>query len=213
MNEQIKEQLSALMDGELSSDQSRFLHKRLDADAGLRADWARWHVARDVLQGRAAVRWNPGFSERIAAQLQEEAPPRTSALQGVLRWTAGVAVAASVAVAAIVSLPHLGQAPAVTTPPVVAQSSTAPVQVADSGVREADLRPSLGAVAQSVSVVQGAPLMPAVQLDPRVDGWLLRHNAATLQPLYDSFVPYIPVVSPYRAPHGQVVLENRSGQP
>lgn len=213
MNEQIKEQLSALMDGELASDQARFLHKRLESDAELRADWSRWHAAREALQGRSAIHWDPGFGERIAARLRDEAAPRGSALQGILRWSAGAAVAASVAVAAIVALPRLADAPTTGLPAVAGQPSAVPVQVVDSGVRETDLRPSLGAVAQSVSVVQGAPVMPAVQLDPRVDGWLLRHNAATLQPLHDSFIPYIPVISPYRAPYGQVVLENRSSQP
>lgn len=213
MNEQIKEQLSALMDGELASEQARFLHKRLETDVTLRADWSRWHAARDALQGRSAIHWDPGFGERIAACLRDEAAPRSSAWQGALRWSAGVAVAASVAVAAIVSLPRLADAPTLDSSPVAAQSGAMPVQVVDSGVRETDLRPSLGAVAQSVSVVQGAPLMPTVQLDPRVDGWLLRHNAATLQPMHDSFVPYIPVISPYRAPYGQVVLENRGSQP
>ena len=212
MNEQIKEQLSALMDGELPADQARFLHRRLEGDAGLRADWARWHLAREALQGRGALLCEGGLAERVAAQLEGEATPRQAGLPAALRWVAGAAVAASVAVAALVALPQQTAPVGDPSVPVAAQPA-APVQVADSGVREVDLRPSLGSVAQSVAATQGAPRMPAVQLDPRVDGWLLRHNAATLQPLHDSFVPYIPVISPYRPPQGQVVLEPRGSTP
>jgi sigma-E factor negative regulatory protein RseA len=212
MNEQIKEQLSALMDGELSADQARFLHRRLQGDAALRDDWARWHLAREALQGRRVV--GCGLVERVAAGIEADAVPRTRALPGVLRWAAGAAVAASVAVAALVALPRLAPSPEVT--PALAASlapETPRVQVVDSGLRDSDLRPSLAPVVQSVAAGRGAPLMSAVQVDPRVDGWLLRHNAASLQPLHDSFVPYIPVVSPYRPPHGQIVVESRGGRP
>lgn len=214
MNDQIKEQLSALMDGELARDQARFLHKRLEGDAALRDDWARWHLAREALQGRAVSGFATGLAERVAAGIAAEPVPRAGRVQEVLRWVAGAAVAASVAVAALVALPNLGDAPE-HAPEIAARTAVvpAPVQVADSGIREADLRPPLGAAVHSVSAVQGAPRMPVVQLDPRVDGWLLRHNAASLQPMHDSFVPYIPVLSPYRPPYGQVVLESRDSAP
>ncbi|MCK7594811.1 sigma-E factor negative regulatory protein [Pseudomarimonas salicorniae] len=214
MNEQIKEQLSALMDGELGKDQARFLHKRLESDAELRADWSRWHLARESLQGRVSTLCDASFLERVSAGIAGESTPRAGMLPTALRWAAGAAVAASVAVAALVALPQLGQAPG-SPGPVAARPAgiEAPIHVVDSGVREADLRPSLGAVTQSVAATQGTPRMPTVQLDPRVDGWLLRHNAATLQPLHDSFVPYIPVVSPYRPPQGQVVLETGGRTP
>lgn len=214
MNEQIKEQLSALMDGELPADQARFLHRRLEGDAELRADWARWHLMRESLQGRSATGPNTELIERVAAALRDEATPRAGWMPGALRWVAGAAVAASVAVAALVALPQLGESPQQDASPVARTAlSGGGVQVVDSGLRASDLQPSLAPALQSVSAQQGAPTMPTVQLDPRVDGWLLRHNAATLQPLHDSFVPYIPVVSPYRPPQGQVVVETRGDAP
>lgn len=212
MNEQIKEQLSALMDGELSADQARFLHRRLQADAALRDDWARWHVARELLQGRAAA-LGGSLVERVAAGIEAEAAPRVGWMPAALRWAAGAAVAASVAVAALVALPQLGQTPETASAVAAGAAPDSVVRVVDSGLRDADLRPSLAPALQSVAATRGAPLMPAVQIDPRVDGWLLRHNAAALEPLHESFVPYIPVVSPYRPPLGQVVLETRSETP
>lgn len=212
MNEQIKEQLSALMDGELSSDQTRFLQRRLQGDAALRDDWARWHLAREALQGRRVA--NCSLVERVAAGIEADAVPRSSALPVVLRWAAGAAVAASVAVAALLALPRLAPSPEAS--PSLAESvlpDHSRVRVVDSGLRDSDLRPSLAPVLQSVAAGRGAPMIPAVQVDPRVDGWLLRHNAASLQPLHESFVPYIPVVSPYRPPLGQIVVESRGGTP
>lgn len=214
MNEQIKEQLSALMDGELPADQARFLHRRLDSDAELRADWARWHLAREALQGRATLGLDASFVERVASTLRDEPSPRSGWVPGALRWVAGAAVAASVAVAALVALPQIGESPQPSNSTIArAVQPDAGVQVVDSGLRPADLQPSLAPALQSVSSQRGAPLLPSVQLDPRVDGWLLRHNAATLQPLHDSFVPYIPVISPYRPPQGQVVVDTRGSTP
>ncbi|GIX36123.1 MAG: hypothetical protein KatS3mg126_1902 [Lysobacteraceae bacterium] len=208
MNDPIKEQLSALMDGELRADQAGFLHRRLQGDPQLRAEWGRWHLVRDVLQRRAFCAAPSGLVERVAASIGKEAVPRRGLAPGLLRWGLGAAVAASVAVFALGLLPdpmrEAGPAP---------DGLVQAVRVPESGLRDRDLRPALGPVAQPVAATAGLPAVPAVQVDPRVDGWLLRHNAAALTPLHQSFVPYIPVVSPYRPQHGQVILDSGSASP
>lgn len=213
MNEQLKQQVSALMDGELGRDEARFLHKRLENDAALRDDWARWHCVRDSLQGRT-LHWGDGdFVARVAQAIENEAVPARHWLQGGLRWAAGAAVAASVAVVALMSLPAV-QDGRNETASVAAQPVTpapAPALVASSGLSESDLRPSLAPVAHSVSATQGIPLSPAVQIDPRVEAWLIRHNAATAQPGQDSFVPFIPVLSPHRPAVQPVRIDSRDG--
>ncbi|HOV58400.1 MAG TPA: sigma-E factor negative regulatory protein, partial [Rhodanobacteraceae bacterium] len=50
MSEQLREQLSALMDGELDPDGARFLLRRIAADADLKRRWERQHLARAALR-------------------------------------------------------------------------------------------------------------------------------------------------------------------
>ena len=48
-----REQLSALMDGALPADETRFLLRRLQHDAALSAHWGRWRVAGEAMRGLA----------------------------------------------------------------------------------------------------------------------------------------------------------------
>ena len=51
-----REQLSALMDGALPEDQTRFLLRRLQHDAELAGSWDRWRTAGEVMRGLAPAR-------------------------------------------------------------------------------------------------------------------------------------------------------------
>ena len=101
-NEQIRNQVSEYMDGELSRDSARFLARRLAGEAELRNDWMRWHYVRDCLRGHATRRLDDGLAARIAASIADDAAPAVPLGARVLRWTGGFAVAASVALAALV---------------------------------------------------------------------------------------------------------------
>ncbi len=105
MSEDIKEQLSALMDGELSRDERAFLLRRLDHDAELRALWSRMHMARDVIAHRPAV--TPlNIADSVMAAIAEDSkvaeikPTRAKAWRPWL----GAAIAASVAMVAVLSI-------------------------------------------------------------------------------------------------------------
>lgn len=123
MSEDIKEQLSALMDGELSRDERAFLLRRLDHDAELKATWARYHLARDVLTHRPGASPTIDLTDRIMGALAaEDAAPRAAASKSQ-RWRPwiGAALAASVAMMAVISItprsglddaPTLADAPA-----------------------------------------------------------------------------------------------------
>ena len=50
MSKETREHLSALVDGEISRETSRFLVRRLGADDELRATWTRYHLVRDCLR-------------------------------------------------------------------------------------------------------------------------------------------------------------------
>jgi len=98
-----RQQMSALMDGELAPDQARFLMRRMGEDQALNATWERWQLCGEVLRGRAPTPAPHGFAERVAAAVAEQPRQQPAANQEfgrgghrLLRWSGG-AVAASVA--------------------------------------------------------------------------------------------------------------------
>jgi sigma-E factor negative regulatory protein RseA len=193
MTEDIKQQLSALMDGELDADTRRFLLRRLQRDEELAGSWERWHLGADCLRGRHVVPMRSGFARAIAAAIAADPVPRRGLGPTLLRWGGGMAVAASVAIAALLAVPGPAVAPGGSSAPAIAAS-----EVVSSGLTERDLRPHLGQVTRTVAAGQGQPLAPALSIDPRIESYLMRHNAVLLQSGQDNFLPFIHVVSPPR---------------
>jgi hypothetical protein len=150
MSDLLKEQLSALIDGELPAAETALLLKRLEQEAELRACLARYRVCGETLRG-ARVSTRSDFTLRVSAGLAAEprhsavrgAAPRRGSLRRYLRPAAGFAVAAAVAGAAILVLgrpPSLdghptelvaavAPQPAIVTPPAPAAG---PRRVADA---------------------------------------------------------------------------------
>ena len=121
-----RQQLSALMDGELAADEARFLLRRLQHDEELNAQWERWQLLGDALRGRAEAPAPDGFAQRIGAAIAAEPAVAVvsrnagnSPRSGLLRWGGG-ALAASVAALALF----------VAVRPAAEDASPAPVAVA-----------------------------------------------------------------------------------
>lgn len=191
----LRRQLSALMDGELERDQMRFLLKRLPGDAELSASWQRWHVAGECLRGHGVAPLRRDFAARIAAAIESESVPARGHGATVLKWAGGFAVAASVAMAALIAVnPGTTTDPAA-VPGLAALPAAVPAEVAPSPYREQDLRPPMRLDAQLVAATDGAPFAAAVRLDPRIERYLVRHNEATAG---QGFVPYATLVTPLR---------------
>ncbi|WDS36145.1 RseA family anti-sigma factor [Pseudoxanthomonas sp.] len=101
-----RQQMSALMDGELAPDQARFLMRRMGEDDALNDTWERWQLCGDVLRGRAQAPAPQGFAERVAAAIAEQSvqPAANQEFRRsgnrLLRWGGG-AIAASVALVAL----------------------------------------------------------------------------------------------------------------
>ncbi|WP_222564984.1 sigma-E factor negative regulatory protein [Novilysobacter antarcticus] len=136
--------LSALFDGQLGPDETRFALKRLGQDAGWREACGRWQLAGDALRGNGVAPAPSGFADRVMAAVEREqqhaALTELRVKRGPVRykprWVGG-ALAASVAIAALfVARPMLdGEAPAldapvgreiVATTPASATAPTAP---------------------------------------------------------------------------------------
>lgn len=112
-----RQQLSALIDGELSADQARFLIRRLEHDQELSACQERWQMAGDVLRGQLGAVAPADFAARVALALPPHvAVPRRAAGGRGRWWAGGGALAAALALVAVMLLPSdPSQAPASAT--------------------------------------------------------------------------------------------------
>lgn len=140
MNDSTNEQLSALLDGELPRDETRFLLRRLDNDPELARRWSRYQVASAVLRQQFVSSLpNDAFVAGIMLRLDEQAvvTHRQSVGGRMLRWAGGGAIAAAVAVFALVATRpagNSGDVPAQVTAnatsaaqPLAATATVAPV--------------------------------------------------------------------------------------
>lgn len=120
-----REQLSALMDGALPADETRFLLRRLQHDASLAECWERWRLSAEVMRGLAPAQRLPAdFASRVAASLRddERQAARTNGAVASnkasvrppawLRWGGGAAMAASLAIVAFMIQPTATDSPA-----------------------------------------------------------------------------------------------------
>jgi sigma-E factor negative regulatory protein RseA len=106
----MKEQISALLDGEGNDLERERVLRALDTDPALRGTWERYHVASAAIRRELDVMVSPGLVDRVQARLQSETQTEASRRfmsPRVLKFTAGLAIAASVATVAILNLPPL----------------------------------------------------------------------------------------------------------
>ncbi len=109
MNDAIRMQISAFVDGELPDNEADLLLRRMGQDADLRRQVAEFLEVGRVMRGEASVPGTERLRERIAAELDEkplaDAGTVDVAKPGkALRPWFGVAVAASVALVALFGL-------------------------------------------------------------------------------------------------------------
>lgn len=109
MNDQIRMQISAFVDGELPDAEADLLLRRMGQDAELRRKAAEYLEIGRAMRGESSVRGIERLQERIAAGINDEAladevVPAEVPKGRSMRPLVGVAVAASVALIAIFGL-------------------------------------------------------------------------------------------------------------
>jgi sigma-E factor negative regulatory protein RseA len=155
-NDHDLEQLSALVDGDLQGAERERLLRQLEAEPALRAQWARFHLIRDLLRGEAASVASRDVAARVRERLAGEpavlAPRhwRRGPVQPWLRPALGLAAAASFGAAVVMLLPR-AQGPA--QPAVPAVAAVAPE------------RPVEWRVVEQVPVTRWQARNPAVESD------------------------------------------------
>ncbi|PJK07418.1 hypothetical protein CO608_10190 [Lysobacteraceae bacterium NML08-0793] len=177
-----EEQLSALLDGELDADRSRFLLRRLQHDVALADTLGRWQLAGDVLRGRGSAAASASFAARLSARLAAEAAPDAHPVptpqivmpvsrpasqnvqkpvnQGRWRYFAGGAMAASLAFAAFIGLrlPEDTQLPEAPSSVATVAAPVARVAALPVAPVQADSLPA----AQAVPAAQPTPATSAL---------------------------------------------------
>ncbi len=142
MSEKFRENMSALVDGELESRSvSQTIDTLLESDQ-FKLHWSRYHMVRDVLRHKAYPDAGAELCERVRSCLADEPlhlPERrrlTQRWRATLKPVAGFALAASVAVVAVLAVRDQGAlpgqpqriaapAPPLTTPsPLLAESTS-----------------------------------------------------------------------------------------
>src|ERR1700687_1973172 len=133
MSEQIREQVSAFLDGELPNSETELLLKRLTRDAELRESFGRYALIGECLRGGIHTTLSQGFTARVNRAIDGEPlvaspqPVRNRTL-GWWRPFAGAAVAAGVAAVAVVALQQRAVAPTIRAglPVTVPNAATLP---------------------------------------------------------------------------------------
>jgi sigma-E factor negative regulatory protein RseA len=135
MSEQIREQVSAFLDGELPDTETELLLKRLTRDGELRESFGRYALIGEALRGAGSQILTRGFASRVNLAIDGEpaqAPAHAQSAREPRWWRpiAGVTVAAGVAAVAIVALQQRAISPRLSAVPVTAQNVTVPLNTA-----------------------------------------------------------------------------------
>ena len=186
MNDEIREQLSALADDELNEVEQPLLLGRLQRDAGLRACLGRYQLIGEVMRGTGATA-TLGVAERVQQALADDQMPvnaRVSAKTALWKPVAGLAVAASVALVAVLTVTSVNNPPE-NDLPALATADPAPVAA-----------PVPGSAATRVSDAgtdqRWDRLDPSI--DKRLSGYLVNHNEYAASHGVQGVMPYVRIV-------------------
>ena len=137
MSDTIKEQISALVDGELPDAERELLQRRLSSDDELRGTWQRYHLIRDAMRedlpeyiSRTTDTNYTGQDNKTATD--DNTPVASSILHRLARPVAGFAIAASVAMLAVVGVLYNNDS--LTPPSTPAIATSEPAQLPDNFV-------------------------------------------------------------------------------
>ncbi|MFC6838649.1 sigma-E factor negative regulatory protein [Xanthomonas theicola] len=124
-----RQQLSALIDGELPADEARFVLRRLQHDEELSGCHERWQLCGDILRGRVCMPAPADFGERVRQAVAAEAPRAAAGSRRSWRWGGSAALAASVAAIALFMTRERLPDAAPIAPPAQVASSVSPASV------------------------------------------------------------------------------------
>lgn len=186
MNEQKREQLSALVDDELTHEASPVVNNLLQ-DKEAKETWSRYHLIGDSLRGHLPEHIgdiSSNVSQAIASEPTILAPKKKSS--DLMKPVMGFAIAASVAAVAIFNVQQAKQTPEAGQP-VIAQSSIATDQ------------PSLVASIATPQLVDQqksqAQVYQVKNVDPRLSRYLVNYNERRANSSVGGMPPHVRMVA------------------
>jgi negative regulator of sigma E activity len=185
MSEQIREQVSAFLDGELPNTETELLLKRLTRDGELRESFGRYALIGEALRGAGSHIISGGFAARVNLAIDGE-PVQVAAhaqLPRAARWwrpLAGVTVAAGVATVAIVALQQRAISPGLhAASAVTAQSDRVPINTV--AAQNASVQGGGGAREALSYTVPASPAdVPAAMAPARLTNYVFAHSKYSL---------------------------------
>lgn len=157
MNNEISEQLSALMDGELSAEEIEAVLQAFNTEEQVRRQWANYHLIHDSLQGHLPAVSLYNLASQVSRALENEPPlpaeqhpiiDITPRLRHRWKYATGLTLAASLSAIAVLGIQTLTSEPAIpetqlaATPPAPLGASIVPV-AEGSSPRWARLEPEV----------------------------------------------------------------------
>jgi len=191
MNEQKREQLSALVDDELTQEASSVIESLLE-DNEAKETWARYHLIGDSLRGHLPGQIGDisgNVSQAIASEPTILAPAKKSANRkssDLMKPVMGFAIAASVAAVAIFNVQQAKQIPE-TGQPVIAQSS---ITTGQPSFATSIATPQL--VNQQIGQAQ---IYQAVNVDYRLNRYLVNYNEYRANTGVSGIPPHVRMVA------------------
>ena len=177
MSEQIREQVSAFLDGELPDSETELLLKRLTRDGELRESFGRYALIGEAIRGASHGYLTKGFSGRVNLAIDGEPVPANGQIPQIRapRWWrpfAGAAVAAGVAAVAVVAFHQRADEPVRAAAPVqrTATTLTATTLLAQTSAAQTPRE------AISYTVPAAPPAAPAALGPARLTNYVLAHS-------------------------------------
>jgi sigma-E factor negative regulatory protein RseA len=206
MSENRKEQLSAMIDGEVLPDEE-LMGLLKDSDEW-RARWQRYHLARLAFRGELPNTLAAEVPARVRAALENEpvvlAPRRARRLRGgggLAKQAAGMAIAATIATVAVLSVQNstrIENEPAPQQVAAVPPVETVPRQVASVPTPPSGLQrvvEGATAVAVTGNNVRQPPAGLSAGVQTKLSGYLVNHNEFSSRTGMQGIPAYTRIVS------------------
>jgi len=180
MSEQIREQVSAFLDGELPNSESELLLKRLTRDGVLRESFGRYALIGEAIRGASRAYLTQGFAGRVNLAIDGEpisAGGHAAQVRASRWWRpfAGAAVAAGVAAVAVVAFHQRADAPGLR--PALALNAQGRAQVQSAALAQNGAVPAAPREAISYTVPAASSAAPPVGLAPgRLTNYVFAHS-------------------------------------
>jgi sigma-E factor negative regulatory protein RseA len=178
MTEEIREQLSALVDDELSDLERPLLLGRLQRDGALRECLGRYQLIGEVMRG-AGKTVTLSVAGRVEQAVEREAGMVVAPGRAAQHWKplAGMGVAASVALVAVIAVTSLRDSPTETVPAVASAGGESATQVAGGDHLDEE---------------RWNRIEP--RIDERLSGYLVNHSEYAASRGVQGVMPYVRIV-------------------